>query len=368
MRPIGIMSIPTAQKPDAARRFDTLMGAAGHNTGNLLFTNAVWQQIQGPKKRIGFQFDPADLNASLQALVIPAANWLGPHVDFSDLAGLIEQLDIPVILIGLGAQAESYSDNIDVPKGTLRFIRAVSARSHSISVRGSYTQSVLKKLGIENVTITGCPSLYMDFQPDAAQKLLTSKKNTGQSILLHSTRYSAKYRDFLDSGGLHLEIFRYAYRTQTDLLLQSEPEEISMVVNAARKPPIEEDVKANMVALYGADSWEKVEAYIAEHARVFFDIATWSQAMTAYGGVFGTRLHATIMALNSGIPAVLVHHDSRTEEASEFARLPSINVRNASLNSEAVQRQIRMADTETYLLAKQQHAELYFQFLSDSGL
>lgn len=368
MRPIGIMSIPRAQTPAPDRRFDILMGAAGHNTGNLLFTNAVWQQIRGRKKRIGFQFDPEALNASLKALVIPAANWLGPHVDFSDLADLIEQLDIPVVMIGLGAQDDSYSKNIEVPEGTLRFVRAVAARSHSISVRGNYTKGVLEKYGITNTIVTGCPSLYMDLQPNAAESLLSHRNAAHGPILLHSTRYSAKYHTFLDAGSLHLDIFRYAYRSGADLLLQSEPEEISMIVQAAEKPPIADEVKATMVALYGAGSWEQVEAYLLSHAKVYFDVPSWSQAVMAYAGVFGTRLHATIMALNSGIPAVLAYHDSRTQEMCDFARLPSIHVSKASLNREPVQRQIRNADVETYLSTKQQHADLYSQFLLDNSL
>lgn len=363
MRPIGIMSIPRAQTPAPERRFDLLMSTAGHNTGNLLFTNAVWQQIRGRKKRIGFQFDPEALNASLKSLVIPAANWLGPHVDFSDLADLIEQLDIPVIMIGLGAQGDTCAENVDIPEGTLRFVRAVAVRSHSISVRGNYTKKVLKKHGIKNVMVTGCPSLFMDLQPNIAESLLSRRNSAHEPILLHSTRYSAKYRAFLDSGSLHLDIFRYAYHSNTDLLLQSEPEEISMLVKAADKPPIEEDVKATMLDLYGARSWDQLEAYLLGHAKVFFDVPRWSQAVMAYGGVFGTRLHATIMALNSGIPAVLAYHDSRTQEMCEFARVPSIHVNKATLDEGEIRHQIHSADIETYLSKRLKNTEVYTEFL-----
>lgn len=368
MRPIGIMSIPRAQTPAPERRFDLLMSTAGHNTGNLLFTNAVWQQIRGRKKRIGFQFDPEALNASLKSLVIPAANWLGPHVDFSDLADLIEQLDIPVIMIGLGAQGDTYAENVEVPEGTLRFIRAVAARSHSISVRGNYTKEVLKKHGIKNVTVTGCPSLYQLLQPDAEGKLHLSRKSQHGPTLLHSTRYSIRHRAFLDNPSIHRNIFRQAYKDTAALLLQSEPEEISLITEASEKPEMDCDVKTNLLELYGTKEWITLHDYLLKHASVFFDIGLWSTAMGNYGRIFGTRLHATIMALNSGTPAILIPHDSRTQELCEFAHLPTAQQDNAILDEASIRQYVRMADFDSYFSAQKSNSKLYSNFLTDNGL
>lgn len=368
MRPIGIMSIPRSQTPETDRKFDVLMGAVGHNTGNLLFTNAVWQQLKGHKKRLGYQFMPSEVNASISALVIPAANWLGPHVDFAELAGLIEQLEIPVILIGLGAQDHKFSGRLTIPSGTLRFIRAVSERSHSISVRGTYTKKILAGFGIKNVTVTGCPSLYQILQHDAEAKLRVAWKIDSGPSLLHSTRHFLGDRSFIDTPSVHLDLFRHAYKHRIDLLLQSEREEISMITEAAEKPEIGDKAKALMVDLYGARHWHDLEAYIQHHARVFFGIKPWTRAMTGYGRAVGTRLHATIMALNSGIPAVLVHHDSRTREVGEFARLPSLDARKISLSGNSIQHYVQSADFDSYFAARREHVRLYTTFLADNGL
>ena len=130
MKKYGILSIQRRVTQNQVTTFDNLYQLVGQNTGNLLFTNALWNQVAGDKVRVGFTFDPEQLNETLDGLVIPAANWLSPHVDFTKLADLVERLKIPTILVGLGAQDQSFSGAIDIPEGTQRFVRAVSERSN----------------------------------------------------------------------------------------------------------------------------------------------------------------------------------------------------------------------------------------------
>lgn len=365
MRPIGIVSIPLEQTPSVDLPFDNLMQGAGYNTGNLLFTNAVWHQLPQPKQQVGFNFDPETVNARLKALVFPAANWLSPLVDFSELADRVEKLDIPVVLLGLGAQNHKYTRKISVPEGTLRFIRAVSERSRSISVRGAYTERLLRGLGISNVTVTGCPSLYQDFRANPETELISNTQALDCPTLLHSTRYSADYEPFIRKRSIHRDIFRYAYAGKTDLLLQSEPEEISMIAVASEKPPIDRDM---MLKLYKATDWQSLEAFITRHTRVFFDIASWTNAIANYGKCFGTRLHATVMALNSGVPAILVHHDSRTREMAEFAGIPAISTKQASIGDTEIASLFAKADFSTYFATRRRNQAAYAAFLADNGI
>lgn len=105
---------------------DRVYGCLGLNTGNLLLTNAVWSQLEYENAESGFQFDPHYVNANFDHVVIPAANWLYEGVDLTDLAVLIEQLTIPVIFIGLGAQAALDNKIPVLPEGTLRLVKAAS--------------------------------------------------------------------------------------------------------------------------------------------------------------------------------------------------------------------------------------------------
>lgn len=368
MKPVGIVSIPLEQVPSPKRHFENLMAAAGNNTGNLLFTNAVWEQIEGPKARIGFTFDPETINKKMRALVIPAANWFGAHVDLGGVADLVERLDIPVVMIGLGVQDDAFSGEVHVPEGTLRLVRAASERSGSISVRGEYSRQILEKYNIRNVTVTGCPSLYPLAETAPADSLLfASEKRTGP-VLLHATRYSAIHRPFIDTPSLNREIFRLAFGSRTDLLFQSEPEEISLLVEASNKPNLDEPLRQSLIEIYQADKWVRLENYIRSYGKVFFDIVRWKSAVTKYGGVFGTRLHATIMALNSGTPAILAHHDSRTREMADFAGIPSVAADDCAAEFNSIEDLFAKADFERFVDLRQSNRARYQQFLSDNLL
>lgn len=367
-RPTGVISILRSQAPGPDRRFTAMMAMAGHNTGNLLFTHAVWEQVKGPKVRIGFQFSPTEANAKLKAVVIPAANWLGPHLDLSELADLVEQLDIPVTLIGLGAQDVTYSSEVNIPEGTMRLIKAVAERSRSISVRGDYSREIVQATGIRNVVTTGCPSLYQDLQPNAAQTLARASYDKAAPTLFHSTRYSARETSFVKKKSAHLKIFRHAYRYQLDLLMQSEPEEISMITESRNKPEITQETIDSLLKIYGASTWAELEPYILEHTKVFFDIPSWSQAVTQYGSVYGTRLHATIMALNSGVPAILLPHDSRTQEVCDFASLPSIPAHKARIGKFWIKSAFSRLELSTYLQKRTENQKIYTDFLAENDL
>lgn len=367
MKPIGIVSIPLSQTPSADLPFQHLMGAAGNNTGNMLFTNAVWSQIEGPKIRQSFLFDPEEINTTCRALVFPAANWFGAHLDFAEFADRVQQLDIPVILVGLGAQDPDYSGELNVPEGTVRFVRAVSERCHSISVRGEYTKQKLADYGIQNVEVTGCPSLYPADTAQTDELLMRSAENISGAVLLHSTRYWSD-KAFIDTPSLHRELFRLAYQTGTDLLFQSEPEEISLLVDAKEKPAVDDRLKSALQRIYQADDWSDLEAFIQCNGQVFFDLPSWRNALMSYSCAFGTRLHATIMALNSGLPAVLACHDSRTREMSEFAGIPSVEGAPDLADLERIAAIVAEVDFGHFVAVRKENRDKYKQFLSHNDL
>ncbi len=366
---VGIVSIPLSQVPSGQTPFDVLMAGTGYNTGNLVFSTAVQHQISGPQERLSYRFDPEAANSRLRCVVIPAANWLHAGADLSDLADRVERLDIPAVIIGLGAQSTDYSSDPEVPEGTLRLLKAVSERSASISVRGHYTAGVLQRLGFNRLTVTGCPSLFWKVHPDLSASILSlARKSEDGPLLLHSTRYSAGHAPFLTEPSLHRSIFRLAFAQRSDLLFQSEPEEISMLVSASGKPTFDQRLIRMMIKLYGARDWYEVRSFVREHGRVFFDTRTWIESLNTYRRVFGTRLHASIIALNCGLPAIIAPHDSRTAEVAEFAHLPSIGLKSGRLTLSGIKRAFQSRSFDVYLSHRIEQAEAYSTFLRDCGI
>lgn len=361
----GILSILPSIEARSQYSFDRLYHLVGKNTGNLLFTNAVWNQIDGPKERISFAFDPDKLNERLSALVIPAANWLSPTVDFTHLAGLVERLKIPVVLIGLGAQDAGYSGAINIPEGTVRLAKAVAERSVSVSVRGEYTKQILSSLGVQNVTVTGCPSLYHDFRrftPPPSKPHIRVDRG-----LIHSTRYTASYAPFAQGDSVHRQLFRFAFAQQIDILFQSEPEEMALLAGLSKAKDIDDRLRGLLLEIYDAGDWNDLLSYWREHGKVYYNVDEWSCSLDAYDYVLGTRLHGTIMALNSGVPAVLVHHDSRTREMAEFATIPSVSADQLRLDSRSVEALFRRADLGRYYQRREKNRAMYRTFLNAQG-
>ncbi len=90
---------------------------------------------------------------------------------------LLDDLRVPLVLLGLGAPG-SVRDGVIVPRPISERvadeIRLICARAFIISVRDPLTRDFLQGLGIENVEVTGCPTLFRfgnpPFRNDASQR------------------------------------------------------------------------------------------------------------------------------------------------------------------------------------------------------
>ncbi len=361
----AFVSIAHGHSPADFKTFQHLYGAVGQNTGNLLFTNAVWRQIAGDKERIGFTFDPERVNERFDAVIIPAANWVNPGVDFAHIADLLEKLTIPIVVIGLGAQSPDHQLAIDLPEGTLRFLKAVFDRAESVSVRGAFTHDVLKKLGFHNVRVTGCPSLYCDFRSFEPPK---TREFELDRCLLNATRFSAGHAPFARDRSVNRSIFRFAYERGLDILYQSEKEELALLFGFPEPELFDDRTKSLMTQIYAAESWDAVAAYVQKHGRAFLDVNAWSDAMTDYRFVCGTRLHGTIMALNSGVPAMLLWHDSRTREMAEFAKIPSMDATRLDISEGGLRAAYEGLDLDHYYRRRREAHSVYNSFLEANRL
>lgn len=365
----GIVSILPSPRSQDFPTFDSFYRALGSNTGNLLFTNAVWQLLKGTKGRLNYFFDPAKVNGTYDTVVIPAANWIqaGAEHDaiIDQLAGRISQLRIPVVVIGIGAQLDQHSHPSDLCSalgpGVRRLLRVVSDKSASISLRGEVTQKVLSLLGFHNGCVTGCPSLSFETQPfPMPQKSTFDAKRS----LVHSTRYAAT-KAFARTPSIHRELYRFAYQQQMDVILQSEREELALLFGMSDPSNVH---SKNLAETYGATDLDSVRNYILERGRAYLDVAEWSRGVRDYQFAFGTRLHSTIMCLNSGVTAALACHDSRTEEVAEFAAIPRLDLNGQSLTPETIKRAYEQADTDKYYARRREIREIYNRFLTENGL
>ena len=88
------------------------MRETGQNTGNLAFWRAGAAMIQDELVLLPWDWNGKEGRDDLDMLMIPAANHLNPEWDLGHLATAIENFAKPVMVFGLGAQAQRESDPV----------------------------------------------------------------------------------------------------------------------------------------------------------------------------------------------------------------------------------------------------------------
>ncbi len=98
-------------------------------------------------------------NSIFDYVFLRGSNFIHENMDWESAAFVLERLKIPVIAVGVGAQAETRR-KITLPEQSKRIWAMIGERCHSIGVRGAYSAEVLADNGVKNTEIVGCPSLF----------------------------------------------------------------------------------------------------------------------------------------------------------------------------------------------------------------
>jgi hypothetical protein len=64
------------------------------------------------------------------------------------------------------------------------------------------------------------------------------------------------------------------------------------------------------------------KTWCRRHAFAFGDVQSWMNFLTRFDFVVGTRVHGAMLAIQAGIPAACIAHDSRTLELCETMGIP----------------------------------------------
>ncbi|MDR1833372.1 MAG: polysaccharide pyruvyl transferase family protein [Propionibacteriaceae bacterium] len=341
------------------------VGVFATNLGNMAFATAVYRHLKVPGTEIRtdgmtLQYpgvtdaDCARINEKYDALVLPLANaFRGTAVDFlNNLADVIERLTIPVVVVGVGGQARGDTiDNVrdDVAEATTRFVKAVLERSESIGVRGEATYDFLRSLGFgeDRVDVVGCPSM---FDYDHAGHVEKPDSLSAESpMAINISPYVPGAPEYLRWCMERYPNLMYMPQRDAELRLLLWGEPISQSAFRDGMPVTADDPLVRQGRM-----------------RMCVDLSTWSQYLAKRQFSFGTRIHGTIVALHSGIPAFLLAHDSRTAELAEYHHIPHLRVRR--VKQVGALKLFEQADYTEYNQLWPQHREVYARFLERNGL
>lgn len=289
-----------------------------HNTGNYFFEHAVEKQI----KNYTLLNEINDIQEDDSTLILSMSNFISPSTDLGEVAENIEKKKIAkVVMIGAGAQAYDYDERPSLTKGTKRFLDILSERSASIGVRGTYTANVLNDIGIKNVDIIGCPSIF--FHADPKFKVMPRKFNLDEKIktVFHFTPvgyYRDKVSNLLSFGIRNCE----AYIAQSENFLLGFNQET------------EENLK-NLKFFFhyyndGTVTVEEAKEWFRKNIKWFFSLNEWLAHMENIDFSMGARFHGNMAAILMGKPALNMVFDTRTRELVEYLNLPYIHLKDFS--------------------------------------
>ncbi|WP_371670214.1 polysaccharide pyruvyl transferase family protein [Streptomyces sp. NBC_00289] len=291
----------------------------GTNTGNLLFSDSAHKMLTTPDTEVtsnGIRTDAsperaAEINERYDVFVVPLANAFRPgfQAALDRLTTLIEQLTIPVVVFGVGAQATADYDTESLrpmAASVRRFASAVLDRSASIGVRGELTAGYLKSLGFHDVDIIGCPSMFL--YGATFPEIRATELSADSRIAVNLSPDAIPVGDI--SGMARHAWERYPHLTyyaqntvDAELLLWGDTS-----IESGHEDPFPLQLSHTLLR--------------ENKVRMPLDPATWIDELRGYDFAYGTRIHGNVAALLAGTPSVVLTHDSRTLELCRYFDIP----------------------------------------------
>ena len=328
---VGIICAGVLKEVPNSRECDlrTLKYLVGENTGNLAFTYPIDLLIENRVEHISWDFDIEKARERYDVLWFACANMIGSHADLGWVSDHLEKAGLPVIAVGLGAQNRSIRDiDMKINPGTLRWLKTLetlSPSSSNIFCRGDYTDSLLKRRKTGYSTSGCCPSLFISPDPKLGQTIFSNRHDS-----VRNQQPFAVYSGFIGNTTLYpLEqsLAQLLDQHGTPGLYISQHGETLLSLGEKRfldQLPNDEIFKAKAM-IRPKDSHHDFFKWCDLHARSFYSIDTWLNALQNYGFFSGMRFHGNMLSLQAGVPSLCITIDSRTEELCKSCLVPSMN-------------------------------------------
>ena len=301
---------------------------AGGNSGNLAFTTAIRRHLVGWGDRVNVRWNegPGKLAEVGEVCIVPAANQLGNHMNMGWLAELVQQVDIPVVVIGLGAQAGIDYPHPEIPEGTLSWVKAMAERAPSeygnLGVRGDFTQRVLQDYGFDGVHVLGCPSLFLN---PSARLGRTIERNVVDPPA--RVAVAAGHPLWRHLAGLERSLTRMVTATGGAYICQA-PLAMAAIASGEMDSLTQEELRQCLEYVDPEMSVQQFNAWALRYAVISYEIPRWIDFLKGFDFVIGTRIHGVMLGLQAGVPALCIASDSRTRELCETMAVPHVFARD----------------------------------------
>ncbi|WP_198377561.1 polysaccharide pyruvyl transferase family protein [Neoroseomonas rubea] len=334
----------------------------GGNTGNMAFIHAVNMHLLGERTSFyDMKLKPAHWREEYDLIVYPAANHLAADTDIGWISRLVELSGLPILVVGLGAQASFGDSRVELPNGTRRFLDVLRDRGTAVGVRGEFTASILADYGFPHATVIGCPSNFLNPDPQLGIRIADRLRGmpSDPSIALNLTYFTLEPYKVQHLSAL-------VSRGGGSLVFQSDQD----ILNIIRRSESVDKAKIEYFADYftGSSDVQDFLKFMARSARCFSHIPSWIDYLRSVDISIGPRFHGNILAMQAGTPAVVFPHDTRTKELAECIGIPTYEWESISRNTNIhdILAQINF-DAEAFSFKRQILARKYLEIIQQFG-
>ena len=300
-----------------------LFRKSGANTGNFAFVHALWSHLSPQVEIFPWEASPDALRERCDVIVMACANQLGPHSNLEQLAIMFERAKLPILAIGLGAQASELGEAVELTAGTRRWLDVVAAHAPSkapnIGVRGEFSREQVERSGVrDRALVTGCPSNFINPAPLLADAL---EKRYRPPDPIERVAVPAGLHHWAKLGPLERALADIVEATSGAYIAQSEIDMIRMARGEwdAMDPATFRSIRGYIRPTLSDDAFR---AWCKRYATCFSDATSWMESMRTFDFVAGTRFHGVMLAMQAGTPGGVIAHDSRTLEMCETMAIP----------------------------------------------
>lgn len=305
----------------------------GNNSGNLVFIDAAWKLLATREAEItpagmgGHPARAAEFSERHDVYVAPLADAfrLGWDASLERMTAFVEQLTIPVVILGVGAQGGvSFTPDRLKPIEPIvkRFVRAVLEHGPTIGVRGETTATYLEGLGFKDVEVIGCPSMFMHGDGlEVSKRVPAIDRDSRLAINIGHSRnspYLAKLGEFIEH-----HVRRYPHLTH----FGQDRSTLELLVNGAIDP---ETLRLPRMPID-----ESHPLLRPGRVRFYIEPWPWIADLAGFDFAFGTRIHGNIAAIIAGTPAFVLAHDARTLELVRYFEIPHRAVPDLAADTDA---------------------------------
>jgi len=254
---------------------------------------------------------------------VRGSNFIHEKMEWFRAVEVLEKVKLPVYAIGVGAQA-SQNRAIELPESSKRFWQIVGDRCASIGVRGTFSAETLRRNGIGNVEVVGCPSIFRTRNRDLAIRVPDQRdiRKVAFSLRREADKsYTADPEAYLRNQRQAL----LKVDSQSEMVMSShgEQEEKAFFLRdeAAKEKAVAEFTRTNWWS--GPDDAAMRRIY-EKQLFSFFDVEQYDRFAQSIDLAVGYRVHGVLPAVAHGVPGVLVAYDTRSQELAETLKIPVV--------------------------------------------